>query len=100
MSVVDIIVRHRHDQPDHIPRNSQVLPLYSQGGKGEPVANNARPSVQVLASASSRRIGQQVALESRLRQSRAHQGHTQQEQWGWTTGTTGVHVSEIDSKGF
>lgn len=31
--------------------DSQVLPLYSQGGKGEPVANKARPSVQVFASA-------------------------------------------------
>lgn len=31
--------------------DSQVLPLYSQGGKGEPVASKARPSVQVFASA-------------------------------------------------
>jgi hypothetical protein len=51
MSVENVTIRVRNDQPDDIRSDSQVLPLYSQGGNGEPVANKARPSVQVLASA-------------------------------------------------
>ena len=43
--------------------NLQVLPAYSQGGKGEPVANRARPSVQVFASATeSQRIARSTKV--------------------------------------
>jgi hypothetical protein len=57
------IEEHQHFAFDRIALcNPQIFPLYSQGGKGEPVAKRARPSVQFQASAIARSKISQLAI--------------------------------------